>query len=169
MKHIPISILLLLLMQSCMINWGDPEQEPFDSYYQPVKYARKDLDTTIKLLDPQPTLQSGKIYTYQHFLFVGERRKGFHIYNNADPANPLKTGFIQILGCSDVSIRNDVMYFNQATDLVAVAYYPNEDSVSLEKRVPNVFPNIMPENGWGVWTSTDKDSVIIDWIIPEQP
>ena len=117
------------------------------------------------MLPAQESVNSGKIYIVDNLLFVGEGRKGFHVFDNSDPANPIKIKFIQALGSSDLAIRNNVLYINQATDLIALEYNVNEDKLEFLKRIENTFPELRSPNGNRV--NTHSDSVVVDWEVIE--
>ncbi|MGB0167020.1 MAG: hypothetical protein ACPF8V_09220 [Luteibaculum sp.] len=150
---------LALLTQACF--YTEVSEPEIRSAYSPISYSRSDLDKSVQLQDARNIENSGKIYVFNHLLFVGEKRKGFHVFDNTNPAEPQKIKFLQVLGCTDVAIRNNVLFFNQATDLITVEYSFGSDSITLLKRVANVFPEILPPDG--IPSYSHPDSVIIDW------
>ncbi len=112
------------MFQSCWLNTGEDDEnmvEPFPiSSYNPVIVKRQVLETSTILQEPQTIVNSGKIYVKDDFLFINEKNQGFHIFNNSNPANPTNIGFLKVLGSSDLAIKNDIIYVNNATDLIAI-------------------------------------------------
>ncbi|WGU68891.1 hypothetical protein QIU19_02915 [Capnocytophaga canimorsus] len=47
--------------------------------------------------------------------------------------------FLSIPGATDLAIRDEVMYVNQATDLVAFSYDVNSGTITLHKRIKKGF------------------------------
>lgn len=76
--------------------------------------------TEVSLLAARTLENPGKIYVYNHFLLINERGKGIHIYNNADPANPEPLAFINLLGNSDMAIKDDILYADHNGDLKSI-------------------------------------------------
>jgi len=62
----------------------------------------------------------GKIYYYDNMIMINEKYEGIHIYDNTDPANPSKLGFLAIPGNLDVAIRNNIMYADSYVDLLTL-------------------------------------------------
>lgn len=86
--------------------------------FRPV-YSSPEM-TEISWQNTQLVEQPGKIYLYQHFLFINEAGKGVHVYDNSDPASPNSIGFIRIAGNSDIAIRDGVLYANYLNNIVSI-------------------------------------------------
>jgi hypothetical protein len=160
-----ISILSLFLFQAC-IGWGSDddiiEPEPFNNY-EPVVMQRTAFETTTIFESTPRTIEnSGKIYVKDDFIFINEVNKGFHIINNSNPSNPANIGFVQVLGSSDLSIKGNVFYANNATDLIAFTIDENNQSLTITKRLENVFPQIWTPDGPGFY-NVALNEIIIDW------
>lgn len=163
-KLLLITICLSSLFSGCITFYdeGDEVTPIRTNDYEPVEYARADLDSSIQLLPAQKIVNSGKIYVINDLLFVNEQREGFHVFDNSDPRNPSKIKFIQVLGSTDLAVRNDILYINQATDLIALQYYPTNDKLKLMKRIENAFPRLRSPQGYTNYSH--KDSVTINWV-----
>ncbi len=163
MKKLRLLALLasLSLLQSCwLFNFeDDPIAEP-QTIYEPVYATRAEL-VDIKVQNPKPTTKNAKIYLKDQFIFVNDSRDGFHIVDNSDPANPKKLKYLKALGSTDVAIRNNILYLNQATDLVALKINTSTNEVQVLKRIENVFPAIQSPDGFDGAPMTDK--IIVDW------
>lgn len=86
--------------------------------YRPVYGSQEKKE--IQIVSPRPVKNPGKIYTYKNFLLVNEVSQGIHVYDNAEPENPKAIGFIQILGNSDMAIKDDILYADHMGNLVAL-------------------------------------------------
>lgn len=146
-----------LLLHSC---WHTDEPEEIEPRYIPITVTRAELNK-ITLQDPKPTAKNEKIYLKDQYIFVNDRRDGFHIIDNSDPANPKKMKYLKALGSTDVAVRNDILYINQARDLVALKINTSNNSIQLLKRIENVFPPLRSPDGFE--GPADNDKIVIDW------
>lgn len=105
--------------------------------YRPI-YAN-DGEGEVKMLPAREVEDPGKIYVINDYLLVVDRLKGIHVYNNKDPENPTNIGFIQITGSNDVAVRDNILYADQAADLLAIDI-SNPRNVKVASRVKGVFP-----------------------------
>lgn len=96
----------------------EPTQNMQIDGYTPV-YGEA-ASAAIRLLPPQMVRNPGKIYEYGTYLLVNEVNRGIHIYNNENPANPVAIGFAELIGNSDMAIRNGILYADHMGSLVAL-------------------------------------------------
>ncbi|WP_299127040.1 hypothetical protein [uncultured Winogradskyella sp.] len=167
MKKIKLVIFVatILLFQNC-INWGIDGGEVIEGRmnYEPVVIQRSEFEASTFIENtPRSIENSGKIYVKGNFIFINEVNKGFHVINNTDPANPVNIGFIQVLGSSDLSIKNTVFYANNARDLIAFTLDESNESLTITKRIANVFPQIWTPDG-PVYFGVGEDEIVVDWI-----
>lgn len=132
------------------------------SNYKPELISRTDFEKTTTLSEATTIVNSGKIYLKDNFLFVNEVNKGFHIFDNTDPEKPKNILFLQVLGATDIAIKNDVMFINNATDLVALTINQNTKELTIEDRITNAFPQKISPDGFE--HNTPNDQIIINWI-----
>lgn len=62
----------------------------------------------------------GKIYVYGKYLLVNEQKKGIHVFDNSHPKTPVNLGFIQMLGNTDMAIKDGTLYADHLGNLVAL-------------------------------------------------
>ena len=122
--------------------------------------------TEIKSESPRPIVELNKIYYKDSLIFVGEVQKGIHVIDNRDPANPERISFIKIEGNSDISIKGNLLYANNLTDLV-VLNVSDVSNVTLVSRVEGAFPQsgaTLPEGYRGFFECPDPAmGNIIGW------
>ncbi|WP_108803684.1 hypothetical protein [Aquimarina sp. Aq107] len=162
--------LLFICLQSCCPFLVDCENndddfpiEPTFSQYEPILLDRNDFENSVSLKDPISINTSGKIYSKDNLLFINEVHKGFHIYDNTDPTSPTPLKFLEAPGSTDLAIRDNMIYINQATDLIAVEYN-NADGITLTKRVINVFPEMRSPDGFLPF-DIPENNVVIGWTL----
>jgi len=167
MKHQKFiyALLFCITFQSCCLppfDCNDDFVEPFTTSYEPVFLSRVDFEKSVTLKNTLAIGTSGKIYVKDNLLFVNELNKGFHVYDNSDPANPKAIQFLEAPGSTDMAIRNSMIYINQATDLIAVEYNPTTKTATLSKRIPNTFPELRSPDGFNAY-DIPENSVVVDW------
>lgn len=170
MKNKTICLLLLLgtIFQGCWPT-NDLRDDDFvqvESRYEPVVINRSDFEKSVVLGNSLSIGTSGKIYIKDNLLFINEVNKGFHIYDNSNPSNPKAIQFLVAPGSTDLAIRNDMVYINQARDLIAVEYDAALNSISLTKRIPDTFPEMLSPDGFFA-VDLPENSVVVDWKLKE--
>lgn len=139
----------------------DPPPEPI-TRYEPVIVKRSVLENSTELQSPKQIINSGKIYIKGDFLFVGEKNEGFHVFDNSNPSAPVKKAFFKVLGASDLTIKGEILYINNATDLIAVRPDLTNQKLEITKRVVNAFPQMTSPDSFS-YHNLNQDEVIIDW------
>lgn len=152
-----VSIIATIMLQSCIYRIDDSPSRY--SSYEPVYMSRQQLENSIKMSPARSMVKAGKIYVKDSYIFITDENKGFHIYNNSNPNAPQLIGFLEVPGATDMAIKNNTIYINQAVDLVAVTV--NNTSVTVNKRIPNTFPQKISPDGLGHNSGTNE--IIVDW------
>lgn len=157
-SHYLMYLFLVLLLTSC------EEPEPV-SAYQPILMSRAQLETSIAVKEPRNISNPGKIYTYGSYILINELYKGVHVINNQNPESPVSIGFIQVPGNVDFAVKNNVIYVDNAVDLVAIDINNVRDP-QITNRTRNAFPPLTPPDNLRVGTDmagAPEDAVIIGW------
>jgi hypothetical protein len=97
-------------------------------------------------------------------LFINELGKGIHVINNQNPSNPQPVAFISVPGNADIAVKGDVLYADNATDLVSLDI-SNPLQVRVLHRVENAFPSEMYPPHTGVFFQcVDKTKgAVVGW------
>lgn len=120
------------------------EQEITYLNWVPVTKTAAEIQQPIETLSPQPLENPGKIYFYGKYVLINELRKGIHVIDNTDPANPLPVSFISIPGNVDMAVSNDLLYADNYTDLLTIDLSDPHDAQQLS-RSEMVFPPLWEE------------------------
>jgi len=136
--------------------------------YEPVLLSRDDLKKSISNQEPREIITPGKIYLYSNKIFIVDNYKGIHVFDNTEHTHPKAMGFIYAPGCIDMAIKDDILYLDNAVDLVAIniAAYPE---ITVADRVSDVFPEPCPP-GYDYIPSEYRDknrpknTVIVNWV-----
>ncbi|WP_274476499.1 hypothetical protein [Mangrovimonas aestuarii] len=165
-------IIVGLSVQSCLYfnNNNEDDQfltEPETYHYEPITISRETLEnsTTLEALS-KPMVNTGKIYVKGNLIFINENSEGFHIIDNSTPSAPQNIAFLNILGSSDLAIKNNVIFANNATDLIALSLNLETQQIEITKRIPNAFPQMPSPDGF-IPYDLEEDEIILDWTLNE--
>jgi hypothetical protein len=94
--------------------------------------------TRIGNLTPQAYKAPGKILQNGNFTFQVDNGYGIHIIDCTTPVNAHKVGFISVPGITDVHMKNNVLFANLSTDLVAIEINQIGEAKEIN-RIKNIF------------------------------
>lgn len=154
--------LLLVLFGITLLTTSCFNDDVPTSAYEPKLMNRSAFEKSTTLSESKTIINSGKIYIKDNFLFVNEVNEGFHIFDNRDPQKPKNIMFLNVLGATDIAIKNDVLFINNATDLIAVTINQETKELTIQDRIKNAFPQKISPDGFD--NNTPQDQIIIDWI-----
>jgi hypothetical protein len=165
-----ISLSLLFILTTCRNNYDD-----FNYYgdYVPVLMDRDVMEASVHFDSSQPIKETGKIYVQGNYIFISEKYQGIHIIDNRNPSNPVKAGFFRVPGCVDMAIKNNVLYVDNAVDLVAIDFdSTNWSNSKVSSRIKDVFPELSPPvQSYIPWEFTKesrpKNTIIIGWKLKQ--
>ena len=156
---------VIAILQSCI--WPDQSDDVVlnpQSDYTPTILKRPAFEATTGCESPKPIVNSGKIYVKGQFLFVNEKNEGFHVFDNSNPENPINIGFLNVLGSSDLAIKDNIIYVNNAVDLIAIEPNFSNSTIAVTKRIPNTFPQLFSPDGVEYYDLEDDD-IIVNWTL----
>lgn len=141
---------------------------------EPIFMSKEVFRAPVKVTtEAKPISKEGKMSFYEGFLYITEPEVGIHVIDDQDPSNPKNVGFIELLGNTDVAIRNGVLYADSYVDLVWFDI-SNPTSPKELGRAKDIFPNALPatENQYGCdWekmNSQRETSIIVGWTVKEK-
>ena len=137
------------------------------TYYTPVLIQRSELENSITYAVPRNVTNPGKIYTYQNYIFINELYLGVHVINNLNPELPENIGFITIPGNVDIAIKDNILYADNAVDLITVDL-SNMATPTVLSRKRKVFPEPTPPDLGFIpeefnEANRPEDTIIIKW------
>lgn len=134
----------------------------------PVYMDYETFRASVKMQGPQPVKSPGNIYRKDHFLLIVEPNEGIHFINNANPSSPQKVGFLKVMGCNGLSVKDNYLYVNSYTDLVVIDVssweHPKEAA-----RVKDLFPQVLPayNESYPIAKIDKEKGIVIGWEIRE--
>lgn len=165
MKHSRLisscSVILLFSIASCRPFDPDDSTPPKQIEGWAPVYAESGI--AIKSSTARTIENGGKIYIKGSRLFQVETGKGIHILNIIDAKNPQKLGFIEIVGCQEISIQGNTLYANHLNDLVSldISDIKNVNETDRKKDAFHLIDkNHPPANGWFECIDASKGEMI---------
>lgn len=148
MKLSSLGISVLVLLSSCyFLDYGEPPPPDRNfTAYTPILLTRTELENAIRWEAKRTINVPAKIYTKDHFIFISEQYEGIHVIDNRDRYNPVNLGFIRVPGCVDIAMKENILYADNAIDLVALDL-SDLQNIKVVKRIKNQFPELSPPDG----------------------
>jgi hypothetical protein len=164
MKAKIIPIISMLAMNVLFFN--SCEDATYKEYKgnAPVYLSYEDLRTSVALQQNVGLENPGKIYFKDNYIFIVEELKGIHVYDNTNPASPVKKVFVKLPGVVDISISGYIMYADSFVDLV-VLDVQNIDNIHEVGRVKDILPYTVPpvENDYPMAFVDQERGVVTRW------
>jgi hypothetical protein len=140
MKKLLLSGFLAMLFVSC-----EKEVVPEDTIQVaiPLTMTIADFRASVEITEPGEIEQSGKIYTYMHYIFINDLLEGVLVVDNSN-YNPVKKKFLKIPGNTDIAIKDEILYANSGRDLVTFDI-SDINNIKLLERLEDVFEDYHPQ------------------------
>ena len=115
-------------------------------------------ETNVDLKNP------GKIYFKDDYIFIIEELKGIHVFDNSNPAAPVKKVFIKVPGVVDMAISGNILYADSFVDLVVLDVQDIEN-IHEVGRVKDILPYTVPptENEFPTAPVDEKAGLVVGW------
>ncbi|PWL40556.1 hypothetical protein DKG77_05975 [Flagellimonas aquimarina] len=141
MKKEVLLILSLIAMVFVSCDSND-DNDGYGDYLvaRPLVISKAEFANSVDIIAPRPIDESGKIYTYQDYIFINDKYKGVHVIDNSNPLQPRKVSFIKIPGNVDISVKDDFLFADSMMDLV-VLDISNIDAIQQVNRLESVLYN----------------------------
>jgi hypothetical protein len=132
----------------------------------PVYMTYADLRSAVKPQQNVDLKDPGKIYYKDNYIFIVEELKGIHVYDNTDPASPVKKVFVNLPGVVDISISGYIMYADSFVDLV-ILDIQNIDNIHEVARIKDILPYTVPptDNDYPMAYVNEDKGVVLDWEV----
>ena len=138
MKNISIILFFAVFLFSCAKDSCTTKYTYVK--YEPVYKSTTEIRHAISMGAPEALVNPGKIYMFRSYLLVNEQFKGIHFIDNSNPSQPVRVGFLKIVGNLDMAVKGNVLYADNYIDLVSIDLsLPMQPQ--LVDRDMNVFPN----------------------------
>lgn len=165
--------LVFLFVTVCFLSChSDKVQTDLVNVAVPKLMSKAAFRSSVKVESPQPIEEAGKIYAYNNYIFVNDKFKGIQVIDNSNPSSPKAIAYIKILGNKDLSVKNDYLYADSATDLI-VFDVSDINKIKAIARLEDVFSAYdfqIPEGAdytdFGDFNNNDE--IIVGWTIEQR-
>jgi len=159
MKKIILFTFIISLLYGCPYEYYG-----YRSSYKPILMERTSLENSISFREAMPLQFPGKIYFKDSYIYINEKYSGVHIINNANPSKPINEGFITVPGSIDMAMKGDILYVDNAVDLIAIDLVNKQ----VTSRTRNIFPELIPPDKRSIDSkylaaNRPKNTVIVGW------
>jgi hypothetical protein len=134
--------------------------------YEPIMMSRVDLEASFAVEPAREIESPGKLWVFNNYIMLVEQYRGIHLIDNTNPNDPQRVAFLRIEGCTELAVRDGIIYANNAIDLIGVKASADFTSMELMSRNRSVLPSISSPDHWYDWYYTDrlpKDMIIVRW------
>ncbi|PQV51326.1 LVIVD repeat-containing protein [Jejuia pallidilutea] len=168
----PASIILSLFALIVLFSCDNDDDTDVIIVATPEIMSKTEFRKAVKIKVPQPIEESGKIYTYANYIFVSDVNKGIHIIDNSNPKFPQPINFIEIPGNEDISVKDNYLYADSATDLVVfdISQINNVKQIERLEDVFEVYNYQIPEEAeYTDYQMIDfENDVIVGWNLKRE-
>jgi len=150
----------ILSVSSCMDKYSEELM-----LNVPVYLDYTVLRSSVKQSASKPLVHPGKICFKDQYLLIVEYREGIHVIDVSNPANPQNKVFIEVPGCVDIAVKDNVLYADSYVDLVAIDL-SDINNPKEKNRVKDAFPYTVPapDNENLPYAPVDQEKgVVISW------
>lgn len=134
----------------------------------PVYMSYEDLRNSIEVQEPIPVDDPAKVYLYGDYVFVSERDKGIHVFQDVRTSQPTAIAFINIPGNRDIAIKDDVLYADSYIDLVALDISDVQNPTVVDREssaLPYRFPKF--DEQYHIYNVDESEGVVVGWEVKE--
>jgi len=159
MKNALILFTAILLLGSC----NDKITNKYTGCF-PVYTDYETFRESAQFKSPQSIKKDGNIYIKGQYLFVIEPDAGIHFIDNSNPSVPVNLGFLNLIGCTGMSIKDNYLYANSFIDLVVFDISNITTPVEVA-RMKDQFPQALPvmEKNYPVGAIDKNLGVVTAW------
>ncbi len=168
-KYAPVAILTFSLF-AVLLFFSGCKDKIYKKYLAnvPIYMDYESFRNSVTFEGPKPIEEHGSIYTKDNHIFIVETGKGIHFINNSNPSAPQKVGFLKVLGCTGMAMKDNYLYVNNLIDVV-VLDVSNLYSPIVVSRVKDLIPTALPDadNSFPYVNIEKEKGVVVGWMVQE--
>jgi hypothetical protein len=130
----------------------------------PVYISYADLRISVKAEQNVDLKNPGKIYFKDNYIFIIEELKGIHVFDNNNPAAPVKKTFIKVPGVVDMVISGNILYADSFVDLV-ILDVQDVKNIREVGRIKDILPYTVPpvDNTFPKGNVDKEKGLVVSW------
>ena len=154
-KQTVVTLSFMAIITGCGIEYRDDPRCAKSNYM-----TYEELRASVSVEESREIKDAGKIYVYGDTLLVNEKQKGVHIIDNSDKRNPINKAFVNVLGSSDIAVKDGYMMVDSFTDLVVIDIH-DMNNIKEVNRTINIFSKGDQPYYWNNICGFDLDKGVI--------
>ena len=157
-------LLAALLLAACLSSCiKEPLSVPSGEGKRPIYAPFSTLDD-IKVLPPQTVMESGSIFLLDTLFFMVEQYRGIHVFNVANPAEPVALAFWQIPTLTGFTISAGRLFADSWRDLIVLDITNIMDIKLLSRQSGAFSPLLFPPLFNGLFECVDESKgAVVGW------
>lgn len=158
-----IGKLLLVISVSALVSCMDTYTEVYTANV-PVYMSYDALRSAVKDTSAKELENPGKIYFKDNYLLIVDKLKGFHVIDVSKPSDPKNMSFVEVPGCVDIAIKNNVLYTDSYVDMV-VLDVSDINNIKEINRLKDIYPYAVPptDNELRIGKIDKEKGVVVAW------
>jgi len=162
---LPLSLMLMLGIFSCKDSTVEYRKYMANV---PQYMTYEDMRKSLKSVAASEIETAGKICIQGNYLFVNEKYKGVHVFDNTNPTSPRNLVFINIPGNVDLAVKGNYLYADSYVDLVVFDISIISQPVEVA-RLQEIFPYTIPDpdENYPIAPIDQEQGVIVGWQVQE--
>ncbi len=154
-KQTVVTLSFMAMITGCGIEYRDDPRCAKSNYM-----TYEELRASVRVEESREIKDAGKIYVYGDTLLVNEKQKGVHIIDNSDKINPINKAFVNVLGSSDIAVKDGYMMVDSFMDLVVIDIH-DMNNIKEVNRTINIFSKGDQPYYWNNICGFDLDKGVI--------
>ena len=154
-KQTVVTLSFMAMITGCGIEYRDDPRCAKSNYM-----TYEELRASVSVEESREIKDAGKIYVYGDTLLVNEKEKGVHIIDNSDKKNPINRAFVNVLGSSDIAVKDGYMMVDSFMDLVVIDIH-DMNNIKEVNRTINIFSKGDQPYYWNNICGFDLDKGVI--------
>lgn len=134
---------------------------------RPIYFSADDF-SGIESQPPRTSTHQGAVSLYKDYILVNENLQGVHVFDNSNPANPVKIAFWSIPGNLNFTISDDILYADNGVHLLVIDV-SDIYNIKFETHIPDQFGHIqaaelfpIDHHGWFECAKPGR-GIVIGW------
>lgn len=164
-------IIVLFVFATIFSCDTDDSDYEFVMVATPELMSKSEFRKSVAVSSAKDIQEAGKIYVYNDYIFVNDVQ-GIHIIDNTNPRFPEKIKFITIPGNEDISVKDNYLFADSATDLL-VFDISNINMIKEIERLEDVFsvydiqiPIEAETTDYGKYNY--EEDIIVGWTVKQE-
>ena len=160
-----LSLIFILFTISCLPSMRN---ERTKQGWKPI-YKTEIVSSKIESREPVPVSKAGKIVAKGQLIFQNEIMKGIHVIDISDPSQPRRISFIAIDGCTDFTLKENILLANRYANLesIDITYIYKVKHLITKESIIDINQSRPPVSNVAYECPNLSKGQVVDWVWDE--